>query len=176
VSSYWIDTDCLIWAKNNPYPIDSRVGEVFWCMVNNAFEQGILKMNRRVFKEIMAGRDPKDSLRKWLSSREDLCISTSKEATQFATKIGDYLFSRTDHYDARHLVEFSRGADAWVIACAGADNGVAVSRERPQPQTRKPKVSDICKIFGVKCIDLHRLVHCLENNISPEHCTDEYRH
>ena len=93
--------------------------------------------------------DPKDPLKHWLSLRDHLCIPTSKEAQEFVTKIGDYLYSQLDRYDLRQVNRTANGADVWIVAWAAADRRAVVTNEKPEPRTKKPKIADICKIFDV---------------------------
>jgi hypothetical protein len=176
VSSYWIDTDTLVWSNNNPYPLKSKVGEPFWTMIEEAIDSGLIKMPRHVFKEITGGKKgAKDDLALWVDERESLCLPSTKEIQELSGRIGDFIFSPENKYKTHHALRFAKGADAWLIAYASLDKGVVVSREKPEPNSRKPKVPDICAKFGVKFITLHKLVFCLENRIPPEHCTDPYK-
>jgi hypothetical protein len=175
VSSYWLDTDTLVWAHNNPYPLDSRIGAAFWALMEHGFDSGLIKMCRYVYKEITEGRSEKDRLAQWLSIRERLCLPSTKEIQAFSKTIGNYLYSGTHRYDLRWVNRFANGADAWLIAYAAVDCGVVVSREASAPESKKPKVPDICKQFDVKCIHLHKLMFSLENNIGPENSTDQFR-
>jgi uncharacterized protein DUF4411 len=178
LSSYWIDTDILVSAKNGPFPLNTKVAEVFWSVLAGAFDNGTIKMPRRVYKEIVEARDERDELAEWLSNRQNLCSETPRDVQDFAKHdIGGYLYSKGQHrYEMRHILRFSRGADPWLIAHAKIDGGAVVTNEVSQEDSTKPKIPDICSHFKVKCIHLHRLILCLEQRIGPEHCTDPFRH
>jgi hypothetical protein len=180
VSSYWIDTDTLVWSNNNAYPLGSIVGEPFWKMIEDAVGSGLIKMPRHVFKEMTERKKgTKDTLAFWLEEHEgrhqSLCLPSTKEIQELSGRIGDFIFSPENKYRTYHALRFAKGADAWLIAYASLDKGVVVSREKPEPNSRKPKVPDLCVKFGVKFITLHKLVFCLEHRIPPEHCTDPYK-
>jgi hypothetical protein len=175
VSSYWLDTDILVWAKNSPYPFDSRVGAEFWKLMEEGFKSGRVKMSNRVYKEITEGREEKDQLASWLSIREHLCLPTTKEIYAFSREIANYLYGGEHGYAMRWVNRFATGADAWAIAYAAVDRGAVATREESAPKSKKPKIPDVCKHFNVKCIHLPKLVFCLENGISADHCTDPYK-
>jgi hypothetical protein len=175
VSSYWIDTDTLVWAKNNAYPLNSKIGAEFWSLIEDGIESGLIKMPRRVFKEITEGRDAKDDLALWLTRRNNLGTPSSKSEQDFVSLIATYLYDNHPRYVTRHINEFARGADPWLIAYAAVDGGAVVSREKAEPESTKPKVPDVCRQFHVKCIHLMKFTYCLENNISPECCTDLFK-
>ena len=175
MSSYWIDADVLISAKNGTYPLNTRVAEVFWSILAGAFEEGTVKMTRRARKEVLSGDD---DLADWLSRRRDLVTETPREVQDFAKKeIGGYLYSKDQHnYLMRHINRFSSGADPWIIAHAKIDGGAIVTNEESEPKSRKPKIPDVCSHFKVKCIHVHKLIKCLEQGVAPEHCTEKFQH
>jgi hypothetical protein len=176
VSSYWLDADMLIAAHNLHYPLNTRLGEYFWKLIEDGFEDGRVKMARRVFKEVAEGRDRRDELATWLSIRPNYCVDPSRDIQLFAKKIGAYLFGNHPRYEMRHILQFSKGADAWLIAHAAVDQGAVVSNEQSDPDSTKPKIPDVCSYFNVKCIHTLKLVKCLEDRIPPNRCTEQYRH
>lgn len=178
MSSYWIDTDVLVSAKNGPYPLNTRIAEVFWSTLAGAFDGGTIKMPRRVYREIVEGRADRDDLADWLARRENLYKDTPRNVQNFAKQnIGKYLYSKGQHnYEMRHILLFSKGADPWLISHAKVDGGAVVTNEQGDQNSTKPKIPDICSHFKVKCISLHRLIVCLEQHTKPEHCTDPMKH
>jgi Domain of unknown function (DUF4411) len=121
VSSYWIDSNTLVWAHNVAYPLNSKLGAEFWKLVGAGVEKGSVNMPHMVYKKITEGRDDKDDLAQWLSKREGLNTPSSKEVQAFTKRIGNFLYIYHPGYEMRHILDFSRGADSWLIAHAGAE-------------------------------------------------------
>lgn len=161
MSSYWLDSDVLIFAKDNfaPFGVPS-VG--FWNMLAPNIEKGVIKITRRNYKEMTEGRDKNDELAIWLRMRkkEHACVAPDKDVQAFVTKIGDYVYSN-DLFLDRHRRRFSNGADPWLIAQAAVDHGTVVTREISQPLSRAPKIPDICKEFDVKFTTLLGVIKIL---------------
>jgi uncharacterized protein DUF4411 len=68
-------------------------------------------------------------------------------------EIESYIFSNPQ-FDQYECWKFSDGGDPWVIAHAKADGGVVVTQESTlHPLAKKPRVPDICKPFGVACLN-----------------------
>jgi len=162
--SYWLDSDVLVFAKDNIAPIGYKEFAGFWDLIERNMEAGIIRITKRNFQEITEGRDAEDDLAKWLKPRKGATIGVppSKEVQAFAARIGDYVYSTPRFYE-RHRARFSRGADAWLIAQAAVEAGTVVTREIAQPNCHAPKIPDLCTYFQVKFISLIELMRVLGN-------------
>jgi hypothetical protein len=162
--SYWLDSDVLVFAKDNIAPIGYTEFAGFWELISRNMESGIIKITKRNFQEITEGRDTLDDLAKWLKPRKGAGIGVppTKEVQAFAAKIGDYVYSNSRFYE-RHRARFSRGADAWLIAQAAVEGGTVVTREVSQPECHAPKIPDLCIHFQVKFLSLIELMKILGN-------------
>jgi len=160
--SYWLDSDVLVYAKDNIAPFGYTDFSGFWNMIERNIASGSIKITKRNYQEIVDGRENKDELAKWLKNRkgEGVCVAPSKDVQAFAAKIGEYVFSN-DHFYARHRNRFSGGADAWLIAQAAIEGGTVVTREVSHPEAHAPKIPDLCDHFGVKFITLIALMKIL---------------
>jgi hypothetical protein len=159
--SYWLDSDVLIFAKDNFAPFG--VAQVsFWKMLAPHIDKGTVRVTRMNYREMTEGRDKDDQLAIWLRTRkrEFACVSPSKEVHDLVTRIGDYVYAN-DLFLDRYRRRFSFGADPWLIAQAGVDKGIIVTRETSQPLSRDPKIPDICKHFDVKLTTLVELIRVL---------------
>lgn len=168
--SYWLDSDVLVYAKDNIAPFGYTDFSGFWSLIERNISSGNVKITKRNYQEIIEGRDIQDDLAKWLKrlKGEGVCVAPIKEVQEFARKIGDYVFSN-DHYYARHRARFSRGADAWLIAQAAIEGGKVVTREVSAPAAHDPKIPDLCKHFGVSFITLIDLMRILgTQNFQPK--------
>jgi hypothetical protein len=166
--SYWLDSDVLVFAKDNIAPIGYADFAGFWGLIERNMEAGIIRITKRNFQEITEGRDKEDDLAKWLRLRRGATIGVSptKEVQAFAAKIADYVYSTPKFYD-RHRARFSQGADAWLIAQAAVEGGTVVTREISQPECHAPKIPDLCVHFQVKFIPLIELMKILGRPEAP---------
>jgi hypothetical protein len=167
--SYWLDSDVLVYAKDEIAPFGYLESSGFWDLIERNISSGTIKITKRNYQEIVEGRDAEDDLAKWLKRRkgEGICVAPAREVQEFAGKIADYVYSN-DHYYARHRARFSKGADAWLIAQAAIEGGKVVTREVSAPEAHDPKIPDLCKHFGVGFItltDLRKLLGTQESQI-----------
>jgi hypothetical protein len=164
LSSYWLDSDVLVWAKDNIAPFGYAEYAGFWSLIERNIANGTIKITKRNFKEITEGRKGDDELAKWLRLQlakwPTVRISPSKSVQEFASKIGAYVYSESRFY-ARHRTRFSNGADAWLIAQAAIDTGTVVTREESAPLSHEPKIPDLCMHFDVKLATLNDLMRTL---------------
>lgn len=162
--SYWLDSDVLVFAKDNIAPLGYTEFAGFWELITRNMESGIIKITKRNFQEITEGRATEDDLAKWLKLRKGpgIGVSPSKEVQAFASKIGDYVYTNPQFYE-RHRTRFSKGADPWLVAQAAIEGGTVVTREISQPECHAPKIPDLCIYFGVKIITLIDLMKILGN-------------
>lgn len=161
MSSYWLDSDVLVFAKDNIAPFGYAELSGFWLLMERNIASDVIKITRRNFKEITEGRKTEDELAKWLRRQlakcPGACVAPSKSVQAFASKIGDYVYSEPRFY-ARHRKRFSEGADPWIIAQAAVDKGTVITREVSQPTAHDPKIPDLCLYFEVKFMNLTDLI------------------
>lgn len=159
--SYWLDSDVLVYAKDNIAPIGyAEFG--FWEMIERNMESGIIKITKRNFREITEGREREDELAKWLKLRKGTGVGVppTKEVQAFVTRIADYVYANP-HFYQRHRDRFSQGADPWLIAQAAVEGGTVVTREVSHPECHAPKIPDLCDHFSVKFIPLIEMMKTL---------------
>jgi hypothetical protein len=89
---YWFDADVLIKSNNGNFPIGNALG--FWRWMENEIKGGRFKVPKRVYDEVVKGRDrKKDDLAKWMERRKanGLCVPPTKEVYVRLTEIADYV-------------------------------------------------------------------------------------
>ena len=162
MNSYWLDSDVLVYAKDNVAPFGYNEFSGFCKLIERNIDNGTVKIAKRNHQEITQNRDNDDALAVWLKSLkgEAVRVPPNKDVQKFAAKIADYVWSNEQYY-VRHKTRFSRGADAWLIAQAAIDVGIVVTREISQPECHAPKIPDLCKQFDVKYINLIELMRTL---------------
>jgi hypothetical protein len=171
MKEFWIDSDVLIWSKNNAFRFLAPHAAHFWHVLERGFQEGVLKLTRRNFKEMLEGRDQKDLLVKWLQTQRErapksINVSASIEVQSFAKKIGAYVFSNSQFLPVWQN-EFAKGADAWLIAHAAVNDATVVSRETAlTPEAKKPKIPNLCEHFDVKHVNMFDMLDQLEAAIA----------
>jgi len=164
LSSYWLDSDVLVFAKDTIAPFGYAEFSGFWSLIEKNIASGAIKITKRNYKEITEGRLGDDELGTWLKLQltkfPTVRVAPSKAVQEFVTKIGDYVYSEARFY-ARHRERFSNGADPWIIAQAAIDKGTVVTQEVSNPGCHEPKIPDLCGVFDVKIITLTDLMKTL---------------
>jgi Domain of unknown function (DUF4411) len=160
---YWFDADVLIKSNNGHYPIGNALG--FWSWMETEIKAGHFKVPKRVYDEIVNGRDgKKDDLAKWMERRKanGLCVMPTKEVDARLTEVANYVWSHPQH-PLHQKVEFSKGGDCFLIAHALFDGGTIVSDESNKfPQSARVRIPDVCGHFNVKCRTLVQLIRDLD--------------
>jgi Domain of unknown function (DUF4411) len=144
---FWLDANVLIEAHNRSYPYDVAV--TFWTRMAEQIERGNIVCPRRVYQELAEHEKHQDRVAEFVRNRRGrgLCIAPSRDVMQKVGEIESYVFSA---YPAPLAWHFSKGGDPWVIAHAYVDGGIVATYESAlRPESKKPRVPDICRYFGV---------------------------
>jgi len=161
---YLVDSDTFIAPYRTYYPFD--FAPTFWEFLGNNILNGNIAVLKKVYDEISNGTD---DLSVWIKS---LGLTTVDYRTP--NVIGKYqdvlahIQASATLYNHRALAEWSdnKRADAWLVAAAMAYNYKIVTFERPNGSlgtniTSHPKIPDVAKNFGVKCISLYEMMRDL---------------
>jgi hypothetical protein len=157
---YCLDTNVLIQAKNGPYGFD--IAESFWELIDQKFDDTTIITPTLVYKELTDGND---ELAEWIRARKgkECFIEPDKEAQDILSAIADYV---NQNYPQHEAAEFLSKADPWVIAVAKVTNCVVVTQETlVGNESKKLKIPNICRKFGVKYIGTYQLLRELRANI-----------
>jgi len=160
MQKYCLDTNVLIQAKNGPYGFD--IAPSFWELIDQKIEEKIISTSILVYKELTDGTD---ELAKWIRDRrESGCfIEPDKDVQYKLGAIADYV---NENHPQHEAAEFLSGADPWVIALAKTTNAIVVTQERlVSSESKKVKIPNICKKFGVLYIDTYQMLRELKANI-----------
>ena len=160
MSRFWLDANVLIEAHNRSYPIDVAV--TFWGRIAEQIEKGNLVCPKRVYKELAEHEKHQDKVAEFVKTRRTrgLCIYPSRGVQDAVGKIEGYIFDRYTWESAWH---FSKGGDPWVIAHAIDESGTVVTYESAlHPDSQKARIPDVCKHFGVDCINLNEMARRLK--------------
>ena len=143
---YWLDTSVLIESKRK-YHKRERLPQ-FWTWLDKQLRAGVVKMPHAVYKELCDGND---WLVDWCKHRQSIGVNVQHDdAIQTAYKqLQIYVGNKYKHVP-HQIVEFSGGADGWVVAAARAKGGIVVSEEdkAKKNDTNNIKIPDLAKDFA----------------------------
>lgn len=156
---YLLDADTLISADRTYYPL-ARF-PVFWRWLRHMGEVGKIKVPIEQYEEVIAG---KGELVDWLKEQEN------KDALLFAEEADPSLVAKiTNEGYAPDLDEaevLTLGRDPFLISygLVAATDRCVVSFEvsAPSKQRANRKVPDVCATFGIKCVNLFKLIEELD--------------
>lgn len=146
---YSIDSSALIHGWRRAYP--PRNFAPFWDRLDDLITSNRLRASVEVFNEL---ERKDDDLFKWCKERRELfCV-------EIDNAIQDHLAHIMGAYP--RLVDTSKGrsgGDPFVIALARSNKPLltVVSEENPGGPTR-PKIPDVCRSEGIRCIRLLDLI------------------
>lgn len=156
---YLLDANTLIEAKNRYYQMSICPG--YWEWVILAHEDGVVASIASVGAELRRGND---ELAEWARQNAGLFIEDSDAATQTVfAEVANFVAGSANNMKAGALEDFLDGADPWLIAKARMLNAVIVTHERlNEANRRKFLIPNVCRHFGVTCIDTFDLLRLTE--------------
>lgn len=158
---YLVDSDVLITAKNRYYAFD--ICPRFWKSLLDCHQEKRVFSITRVRGELLRGKQD-DELVHWVKSKVPTGFFLEEgipEVVDAYGKIMVWLESHS-HYSDPARAEFSRSADAWLVAFAHVHNAIIVTNERSAPNSKKNvKLPDVCQEFNVKQEDTFAMLRSL---------------
>lgn len=130
------------------YPPD--VFPSLWERIESLIAEGSIISSEEVYTEI---QKKDDGVYHWIKERKsDLLTPISETIQQLVIEILD---------DHPRLVDDSKNrsiADPFVIATAIETHCLVVTGERPSGNLEKPRIPDVCKTLGVRCISFLEMI------------------
>lgn len=152
---YWLDSDALITPKNGPYGFDIAPG--FWEFIEGKITEGSIRSPAFVYDELVEGGD---ELAAWAREQKSaaLFVEPDQEVQLAMTDVASFVQGQ---YESSQAKLFLDGADPWVIACAKAHGGEVVTFEVSAPASKKVKIPDVSRQFGVACVNTYQMLRSL---------------
>lgn len=158
-SLFILDANALIQAANGYYAFDFAPG--FWDGLLVHIKKGSVLTIDRVCAEIEKG---KDELHEW--TKENLKpLQASCDNQNVIDEFGKMMKWVYDQKQFHHAAkaEFATVADGWLVAYAKANDGIVVTNEKLNRDSRKSvKIPHVCEQFGVPCIGTFELIRQLK--------------
>lgn len=145
---YLLDTNTYIEAKNSYYSMDFC--PAYWSWLDQQFANSVAGSIDMIGREL---KDGNDELAEWVKARNGQFIANDDDATQTAfVQIIEYVMAQ--NFNPANRDNFLAKADPWLIAKAMSTGAIVVMHESlVNENTKKVKVPNICKQFGVQCIN-----------------------
>lgn len=145
---YLLDANTYIEAKNRYY--DMKFCPAYWDWLDQQFAIGVAGSIDMIGREL---KDGNDDLADWVKARGAQFIANDDDATQDVfSEIVEFVMAQD--FSPANRDQFLAKADPWLIAKARTTGATVVTHESKLSEaTKKVKVPNICKQFGVRCID-----------------------
>ena len=159
-SSYLIDSDVLITAKNSYYAFNICPG--FWESIRRGHDHGHLHSIDRIKQELLLGHKEED-LVQWVNSLPGGFFLTSNggEIVEAYMEIISWTQNNPQYRDEAKA-EFARGADGWLVAHGMVTRKTVATNEQPRPESCKSiKLPDVCNHFNVPFADTFLMLRSL---------------
>ncbi|SFU84563.1 protein of unknown function [Alicyclobacillus macrosporangiidus] len=150
---YVVDANVLITAYQNYYAHDLLPR--FWDVLPN--ESRVCSIDR-VLRELRRGND---WLSSWAQQHRDWFLSTDEISVLERYRDVVNWVASVSRYKEENKMAFYEGADPWLVAYASVHHLTVVTLERPEPNSRKVKVPDVCNQFGVPVVNTFRMLRSL---------------
>ena len=156
---YLIDTSVFFQAYKAYYSF--RLCPGFWDGLVSLHNQGRIFSIDRVFDEICYGEE--DELTNWAKAsapKTFFAVSTSPRVIEWYRLIQIWANSQAQFFPAAKA-QIADGADAWLIAYAGANDFTVVTGEVYSPTARnRIPIPNVCKAndFKVPCVDVFQML------------------
>lgn len=150
---YWVDANVFIWGHREPYPLPGA--QAYWNWFEGKIDGGYITSHWKAISEVIDGDNNRGTelIVTWLKARMDKIIATpdNQECQDLVGKMCAYSY---ETFGSVRTVEFTRGADLWLIARAKLDGGAVVTQEST---TKLVRIPTICNAFDIRHISLFQM-------------------
>jgi predicted nucleic acid-binding protein len=145
--SYCVDTSGWLDGWQRHYPAD--VFPTLWAKLDDVIASGEIITSEEVYLEI---KRKADDLHDWIQARKQMLVPLDESIQMRAiTLLGEF----------PRLVDTLRGrgkADPFVLATAIERNAVVVTGEVVTGNMEKPRIPDVCKVKGIRCVNFLQMI------------------
>jgi predicted nucleic acid-binding protein len=155
---YLLDANAFMEANRLYYAFDIAPG--FWTWLSSPSLVGQVASNSAVRDEITAGTG---ELVDWARSLPaGFWLADTGDVLAAMTELSGWALDPERSYKQSAVDEFLGSADLHLVAHAMARSATLVTRERPEPESRKNiKIPDVCDAFGVAWSDPFNMYRAL---------------
>lgn len=138
-----LDTSGFLDAWTRHYPPD--IFPTFWHQMDAAARNGVIRISEEALKEL---EKKDDGAADWIKDRPQMIVTTDvpiQETVRGILKLHQRLVNAS---------KSRSGGDPFVIAVAAVNSWSVISGELPSGSANRPKIPDVCKSMGIRCINL----------------------
>ena len=152
MTTYLLDTDVFIRAKNQHYGFDLCPG--FWSWIDREHAAGRVFSIQRVYYELLPGQD---ALSEWAKQRKRMFLTPDQSTTASLRQLS--IWANGAGYRQSAITAFMQKADFYLVAQAHAMGHTVVTYEKPAPQSvRSVKIPDACNALTVDWMAPHDML------------------
>jgi hypothetical protein len=149
----WLDSDSLITPSRGPYRFTTL--PTFWDYLEQKANEQVLASSEFVLIELTGNGD---KLEAWARHQQGTLFRSPTQDVQNAYSQVVNSVNNNGRYAQHQISRFLSGADPWLIAHAIVEGGRVVTFEKTEPNSRRPKIPDVGREFGVRCINIYDLL------------------
>jgi hypothetical protein len=151
---YWVDANTFIWGAREPYPMDGAI--TYWNWFESMVEAGKITTHKKVIKEVLDGerKSQPDPLLSWVKTRQSKLADQTPDSKELQALIGELCQFSYTKFGSPKTIEFTKGADLFLIARAALDDGAVVTQESEKKLVRIPSV---CNQFHVHYMTIFQM-------------------
>jgi hypothetical protein len=155
---YWVDANVFIWGCRDPYPLPDH--RPYWDWFESQIDIGNIVSHWKAIDEVLEGekKGEPEPIVQWVKTRKAKIIAPpdDEECQSLVGALCQYSY---ETFGPVKTVEFTKGADLFLIARAKLDSGAVVTQESEKKLVRIPQV---CKQFGVTYMDMFQMARELK--------------
>jgi hypothetical protein len=150
---YWVDANVFIWGNREPYPLPGA--RAYWNWFEGQVDSGKIITHWKCVKEVTDGekRDDPELIVQWVKTRKHK-LTAPADTAQIGALVGQMCQYCYNKFGSAKTIEFTKGADLWLIASAKLDQGTVVTQESAKKLLRIPTV---CEEFKVRYISVYQM-------------------
>lgn len=158
---YWVDANSFIWGARDPYPMDENAAMIYWNWFEKMVDAGKITTHKQVIKEVLDGerKDQPEPIISWVKTRQAKLADQIPDNADCHQLVGQLCQFSYETFGPVKTVEFTKGADLFLIARASLDGGTVVTQENERKLVRIPTV---CSKFNVACMTLFQMNRALK--------------
>jgi hypothetical protein len=151
---YWVDANSFIWGARDPYPMPGVMA--YWNWFEKMVETGKVTSHWKAIQEVLDGekKGQPELIVSWVKTRRDKLIDQTPDSKECQALVGKLCQFSYEKFGSVKTVEFTKGADLFLIARAALDGGAIVTQESEKKMVRIPTV---CAAFGVRYLTLFQM-------------------
>ena len=120
----------------------------YWSWFDKMLTAGKITTHKMVIDEVLAGARAEDAqpIIPWVKTRKDKLVDPSADSQACTDLVGELCEYSMKEFGEAKTIEFTKGADLFLIARAKLDKGAVVTQESDSKRVRIPTV---CRKFDV---------------------------